>query len=96
MIKTFPNTGDDFSGLYAAKDWLQENDFAIGSPQRDAPLGIKKDKDSYVPKWGNMDDDEIESLDGKMTGNYRNGTVTVELYNYAMLQTPLDESSPQE
>lgn len=79
MTKTFTSELE-FEAMRQAEDWLLENGYAVGSMQRDAPRGILKDADSYVPKWRSLDYAERENLDGQMTGDMRGGPVVVEIF----------------
>jgi hypothetical protein len=67
--KTFPNTGSDFSGLYAAKDWLAENGYSYGSLQRGDPIGVLKG-DFAIAKWRNLNQKEVDELDGVLTPQF--------------------------
>lgn len=54
--------GKDFEALNLAMDWAGRNGYAIGSLQRDEPIGIAKAVE-YVSKWRNLGADKL-LLDG--------------------------------
>ena len=70
----FENTGSDFSAFHAAEQWCRDNGYSYGSMARDARIGIKKG-DCVIVKWHNLDQDDINHLDGYINGDYRNGKV---------------------
>jgi hypothetical protein len=78
MIKVFKSTGEDFSGITQAESWLKDNGYSFGSMQRSNPIGVVKG-DAYISKWFNMTPNDKLSLDGTLTGDYRNGDVTLTL-----------------
>ena len=81
MRKVF-KAADDFEAFYAAQKWLREEGYAVGSMERDCPIGIAKG-DCYISKWRNLGSDR-ERLDGVMAeGDKRNGDVTVIIFDDA-------------
>lgn len=80
MIHRFPNTGADWSGLYAATIWLDTKGYSTGQMQRDDPIAILRG-DFDIQKWRNLDTAERDALDGTITfdGSARTGTAIVEL-----------------
>jgi hypothetical protein len=77
MIKTFNETGD-FAAVHAAEKWCSENGISVGTMQAGSPRGLKRGNYT-ISKWRNMFHEEIEDLDGTMTGDMRNGPVHIEL-----------------
>lgn len=77
FTKTFNQQGT-FQALYAAQNWLRENGYSYGSTCRGEPIGLLKG-DYVVAKWRNLTRQEINELDGVVTGCPRNGPITVHL-----------------
>jgi hypothetical protein len=75
IAMTFANTGD-FAAMYAAEDWCKQNGYSVGSSQRGSPRGLLRG-DWLIAKWRNLTAAERRQLDGQMTGDMRNGPVTV-------------------
>lgn len=84
LVKTFNQTGD-FEAMNAAEHFLKVAGFSIGSSQRGSPRGIMFG-DVDISKWRNLRQFEIDELHGAMTGDGRNGPLTVRIR----------ESAPQE
>lgn len=80
--KVFPGTHDDsFTAFDAAKRWLAENGYSIGSLERYHPVGAAKG-DVDISKWTNMGLQDKAQLDGMIVhdgSGFRGGTVTVHL-----------------
>ena len=72
-----------FAAFYAAQDWCRENGISYGSSQRGAPIGLMRG-DFDISKWRNMTSAEQKELDGVMTGEMREGPVTISLKTRAM------------
>lgn len=72
------------SGPWAAKDaaeaWCANHGISVGFMQGQAPRGLLYG-DFLISKWRNMSKREIAVLDGRMTGDMRNGPVVVEMYD---------------
>lgn len=79
MIKTFEQHGD-FAAKRAAIEWLHDGGYSVGSSCVGSPCGIMRG-DVLIAKWRNLTPHERETLDGQMTGDMRNGPVTVELFH---------------
>lgn len=85
MTRTFPNTGEPFSGLHAAEAWCEENDHATGPTQRNEPIGVHHVEEGQVvsiPKWRAMNVGFVASLDGQLKpadGSYKTGGVVLVL-----------------
>jgi hypothetical protein len=75
MMEVFSEKGD-FQAYYAACDWCKKNGISYGSMQRDEPIGLMRG-DWDISKWRNMTKKEQAALDGIMTGDKRNGPVTI-------------------
>jgi len=75
LTKTFEQPGT-FQAFYAAQQWLTKHGYSFGPTCRGQPVGILKG-DFIIAKWRNLTDQEIEQLDGCLTGDMREGPVTV-------------------
>ena len=80
MILTFTSDGTDFSAINEARAWLWKHGYSVGVMQGPDPIGILKG-DYDISKWRNMTREEIKALDGRVTGDKRNGPVTVHIYD---------------
>lgn len=81
MKKVFDQAGD-FSACDAAEQWCKENGVSVGSMQRGDPRGLMRG-DVRIAKWRNLGQADKDALDGQMTGDMRNGPVTVLLNDVA-------------
>ncbi|KKU86983.1 MAG: hypothetical protein UY18_C0050G0011 [Microgenomates group bacterium GW2011_GWF2_47_9] len=68
-----------FKAYYAACDWCSDSGFSVGTMDGRNPIGLIRG-DANIEKWHNLSKKEIAALDGKMTGDMRNGPVTVEIF----------------
>lgn len=75
--KTFDQEGT-FQALYAAQNWLRDNGYSYGSTCRGEPIGVLKG-DYVIAKWRNLTRQEINELDGVVSGCPRNGPIKVQL-----------------
>lgn len=75
----FPNNGDTFSGFDDALKWCKDNGYSVGSMCSSQPIGIIKGN-VHIAKWKNLSSSDIMQLDGIIDGDYRNGTVTITVY----------------
>lgn len=73
----FPQEGL-FQAQHAAEKWLRERGFSIGSSQAGSPRAIWHG-DCYISKWRGLSPAERASCHALMTGNGRNGPITVAL-----------------
>ena len=90
-LKIFQVKGD-FKSMYAAQHWIKEQGYDYGSSSGMQPVAVMKgDYYSYgLPhKWKNFTVKQINSVHGIMTGDHRDGPVTVIIYETL---TPLDSS----
>ena len=62
--------------MYAAERWCKDNCISYGSPQVMAPRGLLRG-DFCISKWRNLSKKEITELDGTMSGDMREGPVTI-------------------
>lgn len=72
-----------FESMYAARKWLKEQGYSTGSSSACKPTAIMKGVyyDYCLPhKWKNFTKEEINSVHGAMTGDFRNGAVFVYLF----------------
>lgn len=77
VTKTFSEPGT-FKALYAAEKWLTENGYSYGPGSAMHPVPVLKG-DFIIAKWKNLTHKEIAQLDGKITGDFRDGPVRVTL-----------------
>ena len=84
--KTFDQQGD-FAALYAASNWLRANGYSCGSWQRGSPCGIMRGLEWSISKWRGMNARERDALHGQMSGDGRNGPITIRIK---------DEYAPQQ
>jgi hypothetical protein len=77
VIMVFALVGN-FRANDAAERWLSDHGFSVGSMQRGSPRGIKHG-DWSIAKWRNLPEEDRDALDGVMTGDMRNGPVTITL-----------------
>lgn len=76
--KEFNDSGD-FNAWHTCKKWLKEHGYSCGSTSCRAPgVGVLKG-DYCIAKMHNLTRDEIKQLDGLVTGNFREGPVTLTL-----------------
>jgi len=72
------NQAGDFSAMQAAEQWCRENDVSYGSTQMGNPRGLVRGE-CDISKWRNLSRQDIAELDGTMTGDMRNGPVTINI-----------------
>ena len=72
---TFHATGP-FKAFAEAQEYCRQKGLSVGSMQRDAPIGLRYG-DANIAKWQNLSDEDIDNLDGFISGDTRNGPVTV-------------------
>jgi hypothetical protein len=86
FVKTFENARNDqggqhdFSGCHEAERWLDARGYSLGYMQGPSPRGILFG-DYEIAKWRNLSAKEKAQLHGTMTGDMRNGPVSVALSN---------------
>ena len=81
-VKKFDIPGT-FESMYAAQHWLTEKGYGYGSSSCGYPVAVMKGDyyDYGLPhKMKNFTAKEIASVHGQITGNLREGPVTVTLY----------------
>lgn len=81
-MKQFFNEAGDFNAMQAAEDWCRENSISFGPPERGSPRCLMRG-DYDIAKWRNLSAAERKECHGVMTGDMRNGPVTVELFDPA-------------
>lgn len=74
---TFADPGD-FEAMRSAEQWCADNGYSVGGMQRGDPRGLLRG-DYAIAKWRNLSRQERAELDGQMTGDMRNGPVTVKV-----------------
>lgn len=67
-----------FEAKYAAEQWCRDNGVSFGSSCVDGSIGLLRG-DYIIAKWRNLSAKERKQLDGTMSGNFRNGPVTIRL-----------------
>lgn len=75
MKKVFKAEGD-FKSYYKAERFLDDNGYSYGSSDISAYVAIWKG-DCYISKWRNLSSKEKSECHGLITGDHRNGPVTV-------------------
>lgn len=75
-------TDGDFAAVNSAERFLSDAGFSIGSEQRGSPRGILFGEFD-IQKWHNLDEGHREALHGTMTGNMREGPVTITIFSSA-------------
>ncbi|MDA3939618.1 MAG: hypothetical protein PF693_09945 [Spirochaetia bacterium] len=78
MKKVFDTKGT-FKAKTAAEKWLTDNGYSFGSSCVYSPQAIKKGNWN-IAKWRNLTVEERKNIDGIITGNGREGPITVEIY----------------
>lgn len=81
ISKTFSNIGA-FAASLAAEQYLRERGFSIGFTEGNAPRGVRFG-DCTIAKWRNLSERDKQNMHGAMSGNPRNGPVTVDLFESA-------------
>lgn len=72
-------TDPAFTALYAAEDWCKANGISYGRLCGPGlPIGLMRG-DFDIQKWRNLRQSERAALDGKMSGNFRSGPITIDL-----------------
>ncbi len=72
----------DFEACRAAEKWCAERGISVGEMQGPAPRGLLVGN-YCIAKWRNLTNAERRELKGRMTGNMRNGPVTITLEGHA-------------
>jgi hypothetical protein len=100
MVKTFIK-GGDFDAINAARDYLREKGYVIGSMQSDSPIGFAKaETTQYIAKWRNIDDEDKTMLDGIIVpdDDFRDGGAKIlffhEQTNEALAPSPTSSGKP--
>lgn len=68
-----------FGALYAAEAWCRDKGISYGSPCGPDPIGLMHGV-FWIAKWRNLTPKEKRTLDGVITGDIRNGPITIKLY----------------
>ncbi len=67
-----------FSAKYAAEQWCRDNGVSYGSSCAIGPTGLLRGK-FCIAKWHNLNAKERRELDGTMSGDLREGPVTISM-----------------
>ncbi|MPQ68303.1 MULTISPECIES: hypothetical protein [unclassified Pseudomonas] len=78
MFTKIFNQDGTFQALYAAQRWLASNGYSYGPSSAMNPIPVLKG-DVCIAKWKNLTREEVAALDGQVTGNLRDGPITVTL-----------------
>jgi hypothetical protein len=78
MVKIFKHNGQAFSAISEAEKWCKENGYSVGTMCAEYPMGIKKGN-YHIEKWRNLSSEDIDKLDGHISGEFRSGDVTITL-----------------
>jgi len=68
-----------FRAFWSAESWCLIHGYSVGSMCGKNPIGIMKGS-HCIQKWRNLSQADKDMLHGKITGDMRNGPVTVEIY----------------
>jgi hypothetical protein len=68
----------DFEAWYAATSWCAYKGISVGSMCRHDPVGLMIG-DVLIAKWRNLTAKERSQLDGTITGDFRNGPLTLQI-----------------
>lgn len=77
MNKTFTTPGE-FVACREAEAWCKANGISVGRMQGHDPRGLLRGEFD-IQKWRNLNAKERKALHGRMTGDMRNGPVTVSI-----------------
>ena len=85
-VMRFENTGEDFSAMYQAQHWLQENGYRYGSSDWSHYIpAMKGDRYTLPQKLYNFDREDYDQVSAVMYSlDYRNGWVEVWLVEQGM------------
>jgi hypothetical protein len=76
--KVFEQKGD-FKAMWAAEQWCKENGITVGLSCGPDPRGLMYGTGFLIMKWSNLSNSDEKKLHGRMTGDMRNGPVTIEI-----------------
>lgn len=76
LTMTFENS-KTFQACRDAEEWCAALGLSVGRMQAHAPRGLLWG-DFDIAKWRNLNAKERAALDGRMTGDFRNGPVFVQ------------------
>lgn len=77
MTLRFSEVGD-FAALYAAQAWCRNAGYSYGSTDITGRVALMRG-DVLIAKWHNLSAKERAECDGVMTGDFRNGPVTINI-----------------
>jgi hypothetical protein len=89
VLRVVFDQSGDFSAINAARDWCGERGVSVGQMQRDEPMGLLVGE-YFISKWRNMTKAERAELDGVITGDKRNGPVTLTIRRAALTRIGSD------
>ncbi len=82
MKVVFKDAGT-FAAVRAAEDWCAKHGLSVGAMEREKPRGILFG-DYAIAKWHNLRQADKDALHGTMTGDMRNGPITVAVDEHAV------------
>lgn len=71
-------SAETFGAVRLAEAWCEERGISVGRMERGQPRGLMRGEYD-IQKWHNLRKRDIAELDGRMTGDMRNGPVIVEI-----------------
>lgn len=72
-----------FAALHAAEAWCKTHGISVGQSCATGPTGLLFGKWDWIAKWRNLTPKERKELHGVITGDMRNGPVTITLEDEA-------------
>lgn len=83
QLRRFEPTGEPWSAIFAARAWVREQGFAVGTQERELPIAIMRNAIA-PPKWSRLTPEELRALEGVIyledpAAGYMDGVVAVRL-----------------
>jgi hypothetical protein len=92
LVIRFDQTGD-FAAINAARQWCRQNGVSFGPLDRFDVVGLMVG-DYAISKWHNMTEKEKKACDGTITGDFRNGPLTLRISRAALAARPSKIKEP--
>jgi hypothetical protein len=86
IIREIFNRPGDFVAISDAIKWCADRGVSCGSMQRDEPIGLIVGNFN-ISKWRNLSNRDRKELHGTITGDKRNGPVTVSILENALAKS---------
>ncbi len=77
--RTFTAHERDWQALDDAREFIGSLGFSVGRLCGHDPIGVKFGDNWDIQKWRNLNYSERNQLDGRITGNWRRGPVTISM-----------------